>query len=451
MATTFPARVLTTPDDAPASRVLIDAVMQLSLARTLVDVQEIVRGAARALSGADGATFVLREGETCVYADEDAIAPLWKGSRFPLESCISGWAMLNRQSVAIEDIYADDRIPHDAYRPTFVTSLAIVPIRSVEPIGAIGAYWAERHHASDEEVELLQALADSTAVAMENVQLWQELERRLEADEVELESRGVQLQEAHASVNELLVEATARGQDLTSAVEHQRNLLNSLAHEVRSPLTACDLMLDEVLTDFGVEGAAAENIVDARRCIAEAVEVVKAQLQRARLEAGVHRPRVDTVDVQELYLALRGMVRALRRSDDVELEFHAEDQMPKIETDPQMLGQILRNLIGNALKFTSTGSVSVSARFDPASGEFTFSVRDTGLGIPAADREHIFEDFGQVEGQHQVGRAGTGLGLPLSSSLAKTLGGSLELAESSERGSTFVVRLPANAPAPASA
>jgi response regulator RpfG family c-di-GMP phosphodiesterase len=124
---------------------------------------------------------VLRDGEFCFYADEDAIAPLWKGQRFPMEACISGWAMLNRRTAAIEDIYADPRIPHDAYRPTFVKSLVMVPIRQVAPVGAIGNYWADPHLPTEEEVSLLQALADSTAVAIENVRFYQELEEsRLE-------------------------------------------------------------------------------------------------------------------------------------------------------------------------------------------------------------------------------------------------------------------------------
>jgi HD-GYP domain-containing protein (c-di-GMP phosphodiesterase class II) len=84
--------------------------------------------------------------------------------------------MLNREPVVIEDIYADERIPHDAYRPTFVKSLAMVPIRTLDPIGAIGNYWATRHRPGDEQLELLQALADSTAVALENVRVYQELE-----------------------------------------------------------------------------------------------------------------------------------------------------------------------------------------------------------------------------------------------------------------------------------
>lgn len=160
---------------------LVRAIQELSMARDLDRIAEIVRSAARELVGADGATFVLRDGDRCFYKDEDAISPLWKGLRFPLETCISGWAMLNREPAVIEDIYRDARIPYDAYRPTFVKSLVMVPIRSLEPVGAIGTYWAIQRLASEREVKLLQALADSTSVAMENVQLYNTLEQRVEA------------------------------------------------------------------------------------------------------------------------------------------------------------------------------------------------------------------------------------------------------------------------------
>ena len=149
--------------------VLIQAVQQLSLADSLEGIQEVVRHAAREMTGADGATVVLRDREFCFYADEDSIEPLWKGQRFPVEACISGWVMLNRSPAVIEDVYADQRIPRDAYGATFVKSLAMVPIRSLDPIGAIGNYWAELHRPTSREVSLLQALADATAVAMDNI------------------------------------------------------------------------------------------------------------------------------------------------------------------------------------------------------------------------------------------------------------------------------------------
>ena len=164
---------------ARAMERLVEVVQRLSLARDLATVMAIVRHAARELTGADGATFVLRDGDRCYYADEDAIEPLWKGQRFPMRICISGWVMEHRSSVVIPDIYADARVPAEAYRPTFVHSLAMVPIRTLDPIGAIGNYWAGQHAASDDEVRVLQALADTTAVAMENVRVYQELESRV--------------------------------------------------------------------------------------------------------------------------------------------------------------------------------------------------------------------------------------------------------------------------------
>ncbi|HEY0192691.1 MAG TPA: GAF domain-containing protein, partial [Kofleriaceae bacterium] len=176
---------------------LLPTVQELSMARDLATIMEIVRRAARALTGADGATFVLRDGPYCYYAEEDAIEPLWKGKRFPLEQCISGWAMLHREAVMIEDIYADARVPHSAYRATFVKSLVMVPIRRLKPVGAIGNYWARQHRVSETNIRLLQALADSTSIAMENVELLQGLESRVAERTAQLESANRELESAN--------------------------------------------------------------------------------------------------------------------------------------------------------------------------------------------------------------------------------------------------------------
>jgi len=174
-----PARQFAVSDYVGGMERLVHAIQQLSLARTLPDIQRIVRSSARELTGCDGATFVLRDNDGCYFADEDAIAPLWRGNRFPIGYCISGWTMLNRDAAVIPDIFGDPRIPQAQYRRTFVKSLVMVPIRKLDPIGAIGNYWADPHQPSDQEVYLLQALADSTSIAMENVQVNGELERRV--------------------------------------------------------------------------------------------------------------------------------------------------------------------------------------------------------------------------------------------------------------------------------
>lgn len=158
---------------------LLDVMQSLSKARDVDTIMKIVRASARSLACADGATFVLRENDQCYYVDEDAISPLWKGKRFPIASCISGWAMLHNQHVVIEDIYEDPRIPVDAYRPTFVKSLAVVPIIQKSSIGAIGVYWAYHYEPCKEEINALQTLANATAAAMENVEIFQRLQEKL--------------------------------------------------------------------------------------------------------------------------------------------------------------------------------------------------------------------------------------------------------------------------------
>lgn len=157
------------------SEVLIGAVQKLAGCRDVNEVRRIVRRTARELTGADGATFVLRDGGLCHYVDEDAIAPLWKGSRFDMSQCVSGWVMNHAEPVVIPDIYEDVRVPHEAYRPTFVQSMAMVPIRSDQPVGAIGNYWASHYEATERDIALLQALADSTSVAMESIRAMSDL------------------------------------------------------------------------------------------------------------------------------------------------------------------------------------------------------------------------------------------------------------------------------------
>ena len=163
--------------DSTDVEAVVAIVRYLSKAHSLSEIMETVTYAARTLLAADGVTFVLREGDRCYYAEEDTITPLWKGTRFPTAACISGWCMTERQAVAIRDIYKDARIPIDAYRSTFVRSLAMVPVREDDPIGAVGAYWSRLRHTSPAELELLQTIANSAALGIAKIELEQERAR----------------------------------------------------------------------------------------------------------------------------------------------------------------------------------------------------------------------------------------------------------------------------------
>ncbi|QDP98112.1 GAF domain-containing protein [Microlunatus elymi] len=147
----------------------MDFNLDLDHATSVFEVAAEVRHLARRSCRADGATFVLRDGDFCFYVDEDAIAPLWKGQRFPIESCISGWAMLHAEPAVIADIFTDERIPQEAYRPTFVRSLLMMPVGLPTPLAAIGCYWSTNHQATIDEIAALEALAVRTAEALDRV------------------------------------------------------------------------------------------------------------------------------------------------------------------------------------------------------------------------------------------------------------------------------------------
>jgi GAF domain-containing protein len=98
---------------------------------------------ARSLIGCEGIAVILKDGDLCHYVEEDAIGPLWKGQKFPASACVSGWAMLNRETAVVPDIRADERIPYELYAGTFVRALAMAPVNVEAPIAAIGAYWSQ--------------------------------------------------------------------------------------------------------------------------------------------------------------------------------------------------------------------------------------------------------------------------------------------------------------------
>jgi hypothetical protein len=261
---------------------LVSVCEDLSLARDMDMVMTVVRRAARELTGADGATFVLldhrSEGDYCYYADEDAIGPLWKGGRFPVHSCISGWAMMNKATVVIGDIYKDPRIPVDLYEPTFVRSLVMAPIRKKDPLGAVGTYWKDKREPTEEEVRILEALTDITAVTIELVRVYQDLEARVQERTMQLEQRNREqlanityaerVQKAMLPSAELMNELLPdhfvihRPKDIVSGDFHwlarrEQKVLFAVAdctgHGVTGALLSamCSHQLDRVVNEFG--------------------------------------------------------------------------------------------------------------------------------------------------------------------------------------------------------
>src|ERR1700761_1617509 len=147
---------------------ILEARQRLAMAQNQAAVIETVRETARGICKSDGITFVLREGEMCHYVEEDAIGPLWKGQRFPLNACISGWSMQTGETAVIEDVFEDPRIPYDAYLPTFVKSLIMTPVGNSN-VAAIGAYWKDRRSFSDLEIMTVKTFSALVGKALSDL------------------------------------------------------------------------------------------------------------------------------------------------------------------------------------------------------------------------------------------------------------------------------------------
>jgi CheY-like chemotaxis protein/two-component sensor histidine kinase len=173
------------------------------------------------------------------------------------------------------------------------------------------------------------------------------------------------------------------------------------------------------------------------------LEMVGDLLDLAKIEAGKVEVHSSEFTVENLFSALRGVFRPMLTNKAVDLIFEEPAKIPELATDEGKLTQILRNFISNALKFTERGEVRVRAALAAGGDHVVFHVSDTGIGIPEADQDRIFEEFTQVENPLQRHAKGTGLGLPLCMRLAKLLGGDVAVESEFGAGSTFSVTIPA--------
>lgn len=397
---------------------LIAIVQRLSLARDLPSIMDIVRRAARALVHADGATFVLRDADRCFYAEEDAIAPLWKGQRFPLQACISGWAMLNRRPAIIEDIYLDSRIPHDAYRPTFVKSLVMTPIRTVAPIGAIGVYWAKPHLATEAEIELLQGLADSTSIAIEAADVFANLERKVAERTAELDRRNAELEVLNKELEAFSY---------------------SIAHDLRSPLITID-GFTQVLLENTTEKLDEPNRKHLERistAVRRAHRLINDLLGLSKIvRAPIH---IVTVDLSR---TAREILRTLIDSAPTRVAEFVVAEGIVVQGDPGLLRIVLENLLSNAWKFTSRQErthIEFGSGVD-RTGHTIYFVRDNGAGFDPRYAAKLFSPFQRLHSETQF--PGTGIGLATVQRIIHRHGGEIWAESAVDCGAAFYFTLP---------
>ena len=403
---------------------LISAIRELSFAHDLDGIVSIVRRVGRDLTGADGVAFVMRDGSQVHYVDENSISPLWKGRRFPINACISGWSMLHRETVSIEDVYADDRIAPDTYRPTFVNSLAVVPIRRENPVGALEACWEARRKPPREAIAALERLADTIVVALANVRVFAEVdeERRL------AEARAEAMTRLHERTRKEVVQREHTEEMIRHAqkMESLGRLAGGVAHDFNNLLTVIagnsDLIVTDPSTPETQQGAAKEIYAADQR---------GAALTRQLL--AFSRKQIVRPMILDLNWVLERMEKMLTRiiGENIRISTAFGHDLGCVRADLGQIEQVVMNLVVN------------SRDAMPDGGEITLATRNAdvepvptppcrrGLRRPRRGRHgHRHGRGDRATGVralfHDEGaRAGTGLGLSTVHGIVLQSGGSI--------------------------
>ncbi len=314
---------------------------------------------------------------------------------------------------------------------------------------------AETQRQSEELQTQQEELRVSNEELEEQGRALRESKEQLEEQQAELEQSNLQLEEysnhLERQKHELLLtqgrlEENARLLERTN--QYKSEFLANMSHELRTPLNS-SLILSRLLAD-NADGSLNEVQVRYARTIhasnQDLLELINDILDLAKIEAGKVEVSIEPVRLSHLLEPLRLTFEPIAQDAKVGFRLEVDEDLPEtIRTDMLRVQQVLRNLLSNAFKFTKAGEVALLV--SRAGERVRFAVRDTGIGIPEAQQEVIFEAFRQADGSTSRQFGGTGLGLSISRELARLLGGSIEVRSAPGHGSTFTLELPFEASA----
>ncbi|MBO9661262.1 MAG: response regulator [Chitinophagaceae bacterium] len=274
----------------------------------------------------------------------------------------------------------------------------------------------------------------------------------------ELEEKANMLEEQRNQLENAKIELETKAKELELTSKYKTEFLANMSHELRTPLNSI-LILSKILSE-NKEHRLNEKEVEFARNIHNSgndqLKLINEILDLSKVEAGKMELEISEISLDEIESGNRSTFDELAKSKFIEFSIERDKSIDDhIVTDKQRLQQILRNLLSNAFKFTSRGGkVTLSVQKAPANLRFrnpalgihsevlAFSVKDTGIGIPADKLELVFEAFQQADGSTKRKFGGTGLGLSISRELANALGGELIVTSEEGIGSTFTLFIP---------
>ena len=312
---------------------------------------------------------------------------------------------------------------------------------------------------SNQELEQqAQTLRSSEEMLREQQEELQHVNEELEekASLLVEQNKAVEQKNKEVELARLAVEEKAAQLALSS--KYKSEFLANMSHELRTPLNSL-LILARMLQDNKASNLSDKQVEYAKTIHSagtDLLNLINEVLDLSKVEAGKIEVYAQDVPVKEILGYLDQTFRPVAQQKSLDLTLTVDEDVPiTIRTDGQRLQQVLRNLIGNAFKFTESGGITVHVH-QPASGAayqslalsaasdkvVAFSVTDTGIGIARDKQQLIFEAFQQADGTTSRKYGGTGLGLSISRELARLLGGEVRVESEPGKGSTFTIFLP---------
>ena len=390
------------------------------ISRSTFDLQTVLdtlTETAVRLCDADMGAIMREKGAAYYYATSHNFPPdfsQWAKS-LPIEpgrGSVVGRILLDGKIGHVADVLADSEYTflEAQQKAGYRTLLGVPLLREGKPIGVVVLFRTKVRPFTDKQIELASTFADQAVIAIENVRLF---------DEIQETSR-----------------------QLAEASQHKSQFLANMSHELRTPLNAI-IGYTELIID-GIYGDTPEKALTVLKRVESngrhLLGLINDVLDFSKIEAGQLKLSISEYSIKDVVHNVFSAVEPLAAKKNLKFKVDVPPDLPAGHGDERKLTQVLLNLVGNAIKFTDGGEVTIKVA--PADGSFSVAVHDTGPGISLADQEKLFEEFQQADNSITKAKGGTGLGLAIARRIIEMHGGRLWLDSSPGNGSVFTFEIP---------
>lgn len=304
----------------------------------------------------------------------------------------------------------------------------------------------ERTQTQSEELQKQHSELENMNAELEaHAQKLQTSEEELRVQQEELQQSNFELEERNRIINERNLEIVKKADELEQSTRYKSEFMANMSHELRTPLNSI-LLLSRYLSENNEQNLTEDQMESAKVIFNSGnglLDLIDELLDLSKIEAGKMEIEYSNISLPELLHDMKSLFLPIAKEKNIELRIeHGLDSNTTLESDKMKLEQILKNLLSNALKFTAQGYVALTVTPDETGAYLKFIVEDTGVGVPQDKLDAVFEAFTQADGSTKRKYGGTGLGLSISRQLARLLGGEINVASQSGKGSVFTLVVP---------